>query len=122
MFIFIIQRITGFLDHWGKLEKWFQRFGTLKSVDASLEKDALYYETEKILEDTIKHVGYLLNLLLFLFHLRTILITEDNKKNHIKVKYCEEVIYQSIDDLYIMKLPGVCSFLNGSVQILLDYF
>ncbi|XP_005100478.1 sperm flagellar protein 2 isoform X2 [Aplysia californica] len=46
-------RITGFLDQWSKLEKWFQRFGTLKTVDASLEKDSVYFETEKILEDTL---------------------------------------------------------------------
>ncbi|XP_059172221.1 sperm flagellar protein 2-like isoform X3 [Physella acuta] len=46
-------RITGFVDHWPKLEKWFVKFGTLKTVDASLEKESLYLETEKIFEDII---------------------------------------------------------------------
>ncbi|GFR65233.1 sperm flagellar 2, partial [Elysia marginata] len=49
-------RITGFHDQWPKLEKWFVKFGTLKTVDASLEKDSVYLETEKILEDTLARI------------------------------------------------------------------
>ena len=49
-------RITGFHDQWPKLEKWFVKFGTLKTVDASLEKDSVFLETEKILEDTLARV------------------------------------------------------------------
>lgn len=28
------QRITGFLDSWPKLDKWFTKFGVLKKIDA----------------------------------------------------------------------------------------
>ncbi|GFO03102.1 sperm flagellar protein 2, partial [Plakobranchus ocellatus] len=49
-------RITGFHDQWPKLEKWFLKFGTLKTVDASLEKESVYLETEKILEDTLARI------------------------------------------------------------------
>jgi len=50
-------RITGFLDNWPKLEKWFTKFGILRKVDASLEDTPLYLETEHILEDTLDKVG-----------------------------------------------------------------
>ncbi|CAG5136742.1 unnamed protein product, partial [Candidula unifasciata] len=46
-------RITGFINHWPKVQKWFLKYGTLKTVDASLEKEAVFQETEKILEDSI---------------------------------------------------------------------
>uniref|UniRef100_A0A2C9KBG9 Calponin-homology (CH) domain-containing protein n=1 Tax=Biomphalaria glabrata TaxID=6526 RepID=A0A2C9KBG9_BIOGL len=46
-------RITGFLDQWPKLEKWFKKYGTLQTVDASLEKEPLYLETEKMIEDIL---------------------------------------------------------------------
>jgi hypothetical protein len=49
-----ICRITGFLDAWPKIEKWFNKFGILKKVDATLAEDVLYLEVEKILEDTLK--------------------------------------------------------------------
>lgn len=47
-------RITGFLDAWPKLEKWFNKFGILKKIDATLAADVLYLEVEKVLEDTLK--------------------------------------------------------------------
>ncbi|BFZ00141.1 hypothetical protein BsWGS_03180 [Bradybaena similaris] len=43
-------RITGFSNQWPKLQKWFVKYGTLKTVDASLEKEAVFQETENILE------------------------------------------------------------------------
>lgn len=53
------------MDNWAKMEKWFSRFGTLKKVDAALDQQAVYFEVEKCLEDTIKKVqnciGYRLN-------------------------------------------------------------
>ncbi|KAL3868818.1 hypothetical protein ACJMK2_041577, partial [Sinanodonta woodiana] len=49
----IQHRITGFLDSWPKLEKWFSKFGTLYHVDAMQESRSVYLEVEKILEDTI---------------------------------------------------------------------
>ncbi|XP_067937009.1 sperm flagellar protein 2-like [Watersipora subatra] len=49
-------RITGFLDHWPKLEKWFTKFKILQKVDASLEETPLYLETENILEDTVDRI------------------------------------------------------------------
>lgn len=47
-------RITGFLDAWPKLEKWFNKFGILKNIDATLAEDVLYLEVETVLEDTLK--------------------------------------------------------------------
>lgn len=49
----IQHRITGFLDAWPKLEKWYTKFGTLKVVDASQEEKSVYLEVDKILEDTL---------------------------------------------------------------------
>lgn len=49
-------RITGFLDNWPKLEKWFTKFGTLQKIDGSLEATPLYLETENVLEDTLDRV------------------------------------------------------------------
>lgn len=37
-------RITGFLDAWPKLEKWYAKFGTLKVVDATQEEKTVYLE------------------------------------------------------------------------------
>jgi len=49
-------RITGFLDSWPKLEKWFSKFGTLRRVDATLAQTSLKLEVEKILEETLNKV------------------------------------------------------------------
>lgn len=49
-------RITGFLDNWPKLEKWFTKFGSLQKVDASQEEKTVQLEVEKILEDTLNKV------------------------------------------------------------------
>ncbi|PVD23583.1 hypothetical protein C0Q70_16855 [Pomacea canaliculata] len=46
-------RLTAFHDSWGKLEKWYVKFGKLKKVNAADEELAVYFEVEKILEDTI---------------------------------------------------------------------
>ena len=56
-FLFCLLRITGFLDSWPKLEKWFTKFGTLQRVDASQEQRTVALEVEKILEDTVNKVG-----------------------------------------------------------------
>ena len=58
-FIVFICRITGFLDSWPKLEKWFTKFGTLQRVDASQPQRTVGLEVEKILEDTVNRVGHL---------------------------------------------------------------
>ncbi|ESO92609.1 hypothetical protein LOTGIDRAFT_120497 [Lottia gigantea] len=50
----IQHRITGFVDSWPKLEKWFTRFGTLKVVNAEAEERTVRLEVEKVLEDTLK--------------------------------------------------------------------
>lgn len=50
-------RITGFLDNWPKLEKWFTKFGILKKVDAALDETSLYLESEFVIEDTLDRVG-----------------------------------------------------------------
>ncbi|XP_052777050.1 sperm flagellar protein 2-like isoform X2 [Mya arenaria] len=52
----IQHRITGFLDSWPKLEKWFTKFGTLQKVDASLPSQSVQLEVEKILEDTLNRL------------------------------------------------------------------
>ena len=39
------------------MEKWFNKFGSLVRVDASLEEESVFLEFEKILEDTIKKVN-----------------------------------------------------------------
>lgn len=49
-------RITGFLDSWPKLEKWFTKFGSLQKVDATQEQKSVQLEVEKILEDTLNKV------------------------------------------------------------------
>ncbi|XP_074662046.1 sperm flagellar protein 2-like [Tubulanus polymorphus] len=46
-------RMTSFADNWPKLEKWFNKFGTLRIVEGTLNEEAVYLETEKILEDTL---------------------------------------------------------------------
>ena len=56
-YIFFINRITGFLDSWPKLEKWFTKFGTLQRVDASQEQRTVVLEVDKILEDTVNRVS-----------------------------------------------------------------
>ena len=56
-FLLCLLRITGFLDSWPKLEKWFTKFGTLQRVDASQEQRTVALEVEKILEDTVNKVG-----------------------------------------------------------------
>lgn len=52
----IQHRITGFLDNWPKLEKWFSKFGTLQKVDSSQEARSVQLEVEKILEDTLNRL------------------------------------------------------------------
>nr|XP_022317151.1 sperm flagellar protein 2-like isoform X9 [Crassostrea virginica] len=49
----IQQRITRYLDSWPKIEKWYNKFGVLTTVDASQEMRTVYLEVEKILEDTL---------------------------------------------------------------------
>lgn len=49
----IQHKLTAFQDSWPKLEKWFMKFGSLHSIDASLNIDSVYYEVEKIMEDTV---------------------------------------------------------------------
>ncbi|XP_063404210.1 sperm flagellar protein 2-like isoform X1 [Mytilus trossulus] len=49
----IQHRITGFLDAWPKLEKWYAKFGTLKVVDATQEEKTVYLEVDRVLEDTL---------------------------------------------------------------------
>jgi len=50
-------RITGFLDSWPKLEKWFSKFGSLQKVDATQVTESVQLEVEKILEDTLNRVS-----------------------------------------------------------------
>ena len=57
LYLNFVFRITGFLDAWPKLEKWYTKFGTLKAVDASQEQKSVYLEVDKILEDTINRVN-----------------------------------------------------------------
>ncbi|XP_053393746.1 sperm flagellar protein 2-like isoform X2 [Mercenaria mercenaria] len=52
----IQHRITGFLDNWPKLEKWFSKFGTLQKVDATQGARSVKLEVEKILEDTLNRL------------------------------------------------------------------
>ncbi|WAR24394.1 SPEF2-like protein [Mya arenaria] len=52
----VVIMITGFLDSWPKLEKWFTKFGTLQKVDASLPSQSVQLEVEKILEDTLNRL------------------------------------------------------------------
>lgn len=49
----IQQRITRYLDSWPKIEKWYNKFGVLTTVDASQGMQTVYLEVEKILEDTL---------------------------------------------------------------------
>ena len=52
----IQHRLTVFQDSWPRLEKWFTKYGLLKSVDAIEGADTVYLEVEKILEDTLEKV------------------------------------------------------------------
>lgn len=49
-------RITRYLDSWPKIEKWYNKFGVLTTVDASQGMQTVYLEVEKILEDTLAKV------------------------------------------------------------------
>lgn len=49
-------RLTAFQDSWPKLQKWFNKFGTLKTVDGTQGEETVYLEIEKILEDIINKV------------------------------------------------------------------
>lgn len=49
----IQQRITRYLDSWPKIEKWYNKFGVLTTVDASQGMQTVFLEVEKILEDTL---------------------------------------------------------------------
>lgn len=49
----IQQRITRYLDSWPKIEKWYNKFGVLTTVDAAQGMQTVYLEVEKILEDTL---------------------------------------------------------------------
>jgi len=50
-------RLTTFQDNWPKIEKWYSRFGTLKTVDGTLPKLTTYLEVETIMDETLKIVG-----------------------------------------------------------------
>ena len=52
----IQHRLTVFQDSWPRLEKWFTKYGLLKSVDATQGADTVYLEVEKIMEDTLEKV------------------------------------------------------------------
>ena len=49
-------RLTTFQDQWPKLEKWYNKFGTLRKVDASQEPRTVLLEVESILEETLLKV------------------------------------------------------------------
>lgn len=49
-------RITRYLDSWPKIEKWYNKFGVLTTVDASQGMQTVFLEVEKILEDTLAKV------------------------------------------------------------------
>lgn len=51
-------RITRYLDSWPKIEKWYNKFGVLTTVDASQGMQTVYLEVEKILEDTLAKVKH----------------------------------------------------------------
>lgn len=49
----IQNRITGFIENYPKVGKWFSKIGVMRKIDGTLDHTALYLETESILEDTI---------------------------------------------------------------------
>lgn len=44
------------MDSWPKIEKWYNKFGVLATVDAAQGMQTVYLEVEKILEDTLAKV------------------------------------------------------------------
>ena len=52
----IQHRLTVFQDSWPKLEKWFTKYGLLKTVDVTQNAETVYLEVEKILEDILEKV------------------------------------------------------------------
>ncbi|XP_048580748.1 sperm flagellar protein 2 [Nematostella vectensis] len=50
------QRITGFLDAWPKLEKWFSKFGILQKVNADKSQDDLYEEAAGLLNEAYQRL------------------------------------------------------------------
>lgn len=54
--------LTAFEDAWPKMEKWFSKFGALKTVDASQDADDVFSKAEAILVETIKKVMPPLNI------------------------------------------------------------
>lgn len=51
-------RITRYLDSWPKIEKWYNKFGVLTTVDAAQGMQTVFLEVEKILEDTLAKVKH----------------------------------------------------------------
>lgn len=75
----IQHRLTAFQDSWPKLEKWFAKYGLLKSVDATQELATVYLEVEKTFEDTL-----------------------DKVRNHLLIKcdfFCREVRSGKLDNI-----------------------
>lgn len=56
--IYRCSRLNSFNDAWPRLEKWYNKNGLVKYIDASLPEERLFPELEQILEDTITHVRF----------------------------------------------------------------
>ncbi len=44
------------MDSWPRMEKWFNRFGILKTVEAGQDEDQVCLEVEQLLEETLDKV------------------------------------------------------------------
>ncbi len=53
---FYFPRLTTYQDNWPKIEKWYTRFGSLKTIDATLPKLTVYLEVENIMDETLQMV------------------------------------------------------------------
>nr|XP_047123942.1 sperm flagellar protein 2-like isoform X2 [Hydra vulgaris] len=52
----ILIRLNAFQANWSKLEKWFNQFNIVCTIDASVEQDAVALNVERVIEETMKKI------------------------------------------------------------------
>ncbi|XP_065657817.1 sperm flagellar protein 2 isoform X5 [Hydra vulgaris] len=52
----ILVRLNAFQANWSKLEKWFNQFNIVCTIDASVEQDAVALNVERVIEETMKKI------------------------------------------------------------------
>ena len=55
-FVCVVFRLAAFRDSWPKLEKWFSKFGILRTVDTAISENVVFLEIEKIFKTIVASV------------------------------------------------------------------